>query len=289
MGRTLIAGFGNVLRGDDGFGVEVIRAMEQRVSRFNNVELMEVGTGGIRMAQELLTPCDCLIIVDAMTRDGAPGAVYVLDVESVERVQEVDMHVAIPSRALSVAQALGVLPPKVYMVGCEPQHVDDLTLELSEPVRAAVGMAVQRIEEILASLGVKIMENDSTASEGPGSEIARRDEMLELFFWFEGEGMTSSATIPAITRFLVHPEEMVRKTISDLTDRGLVVQLPGKSGEYRLTDIGRREAGRRFADEFAELLGQGHGECNDPTCDCHDNPAGAAECHAARAIGGHKH
>ncbi|MEP6904775.1 MAG: hypothetical protein ABI875_01755 [Gemmatimonadales bacterium] len=132
------------------------------------------------------------------------------------------------------------------------------------------------------------MDNEP-AGEGAGGEIARCDEMLELLFWFEGEGMTASATIPAITRFLVHPEETVRETISRLMERGLVVQLPGTSGEYRLTEVGRREAGRRFADEFAELLGQGHGECNDPTCDCHDNPAGAAECHAARATGGHKH
>lgn len=132
------------------------------------------------------------------------------------------------------------------------------------------------------------MDNEGTAPEGAGSEIARRDEMLELLFWFEGEGMTSSATIGAMTRFLVHPEETVHETVNHLIDRGLVVQLPGKSGEYRLTDVGRREAGRRFADEFADMLGQGHGECNDPTCDCHDNPAGAAECHA-RIAGGHKH
>jgi hydrogenase maturation protease len=111
---------------------------------------MEVGTGGIRMAQELLTPCDVLIIADAMTRGGSPGSVYVLNVESVDRVQEVDMHVAIPSRALSVAQALGVLPPKVYIVGCEPQHVDELTMELSQPVRDGVGIAVERIEHILS-------------------------------------------------------------------------------------------------------------------------------------------
>jgi len=150
MSRTLIAGFGNVLRGDDGFGVEVIRALEKR-SPVAGVELMEVGTGGIRLAQELLTPCDFLIIADAMTRGGAPGSLYVLDVQSVERVQEVDMHVAIPSRALSVAQALGVLPPSVYIVGCEPEHVDDLVMELSPAVRAAVGIAVERIESLLAA------------------------------------------------------------------------------------------------------------------------------------------
>jgi hypothetical protein len=54
------------------------------------------------------------------------------------------------------------------------------------------------------------------------------------------------------------------------------------TGEYRLTEIGRKEAARRFAEEFAPMLSQGHGECNDPNCDCHSNPMGAAECHAAR-------
>ncbi len=122
-----------------------------------------------------------------------------------------------------------------------------------------------------------------------GGEIARRDEMLELLFWFEGEGLGSSATVPAMTRFLVQPEETVRITVADLVNRGFVVEAAGDPAEYLLTEIGRQEAGRRFADEFSDLLGQGHGECNDPTCDCHDNPAGAAECHAVRAGGGHKH
>jgi len=48
--RTLIAGFGNVLRGDDGFGVEVIRRLQER-EPIQDVEVMEVGTAGIRLAQ----------------------------------------------------------------------------------------------------------------------------------------------------------------------------------------------------------------------------------------------
>lgn len=123
----------------------------------------------------------------------------------------------------------------------------------------------------------------------PGQEIARRDEMLELLFWFEGEGLQESATLPGMTRFLAHPEAQVVATLDDLVNRGYVVALGGVAVEYRLTAVGRVEASRRFQDEFAELLSQGHGECNDPTCDCHDNPAGAAECHAARAAGGHTH
>ena len=147
--RTLIAGFGNELRGDDGFGVAVIRRLEEVGPLGDGVCLMAVGTGGIRLAQELLTPCDRLIVVDAMTRGGEPGAVYVLEVEGVEDVAAVDLHLAVPARALAVAKALGVLPPRVFMVGCEPGEVDELTMDLSPPVRAAVDAAVRRIRHLV--------------------------------------------------------------------------------------------------------------------------------------------
>jgi hydrogenase maturation protease len=147
--RTLIAGFGNVLRGDDGFGVEVIRRLHAMHPPSADVELIDVGTGGIRLAQELLTPYDRLIIVDAMTRGGVPGSIYVLVADSVESTAEIDLHSVVPSRALALAKALGALPREVFMVGCEPAEVDELTTELSSPVRAAVDLALERIHQLL--------------------------------------------------------------------------------------------------------------------------------------------
>jgi hypothetical protein len=117
--------------------------------------------------------------------------------------------------------------------------------------------------------------------------IARRDEVLELLFWLEGEGIPGASTVAGMARFLTrHPGE-VQEVLATLQARGDVE--PSGDSEYRLTETGRREAGRRFAEQFAGMTGQGHGECNDPTCDCHTNPAGAAECHAARAHKPHSH
>ncbi len=149
MTRTLIAGFGNVLRGDDGFGVEVIRRLADRGVASASVELLDVGTGGIRLAQELQSPFDRLIIVDAATRGGAPGSVYTLIVDGVRPTREIDMHTTAPSRALEVAQALDPLPAEIYLVGCEPESVDELTLDLSPAVEAAVDRAIERIEALL--------------------------------------------------------------------------------------------------------------------------------------------
>ncbi|MFN2398199.1 MAG: hydrogenase maturation protease [Gemmatimonadaceae bacterium] len=151
MPSTLIAGFGNVLRGDDGFGVEVVHRLGERAEwqERDDVNVMEVGTAGIRLAQELLGGYERLIIVDAMTRGGPPGSVYVVEVEGVEAAQSVDMHLTIPSAALSVAKALGALPSRVFMVGCEPAEADEMSMELTMPVREAVDTAIRHIHALL--------------------------------------------------------------------------------------------------------------------------------------------
>ncbi len=150
MTRTLIAGFGNVLRGDDGFGVEVLRRLAARGVASDSVELLDVGTGGIRLAQELQTPYDRLIIVDAATRrGGTPGSVYTLIVDAVRPTREIDLHTAVPSRALEVAQAMGPLPREIFMVGCEPAVVDTWSLELSPVVAGAVDHALREVEKLL--------------------------------------------------------------------------------------------------------------------------------------------
>jgi hypothetical protein len=115
--------------------------------------------------------------------------------------------------------------------------------------------------------------------------IARRDEILELLYWLEGESITGTTAPQSMARFLDQPMDDLLETLRSLEQRGDIAATP--LGEYKLTPTGREEAARRFADEFAGMLNQGHGECNDPSCDCHSSPTGAAECHAHR--GGHTH
>lgn len=151
--RVVVAAFGNELRGDDGFGIAVLRRLEARqdAGATSDLRLIEVGTGGLWLAQELLSPCDRLIVVDAMSRGGPPGTVYVLKVEDVPDATDIDMHLAVPSRALAVSKALGVLPPETFLVGCEPSEVDELTTELSDPVREAVEVAAGHVASLLES------------------------------------------------------------------------------------------------------------------------------------------
>ena len=146
--RTLVAGFGNALRGDDGFGVEVVRRLGMQ-SLGDDISVIDVGTGGMHLAYELLSRYDRVVIVDAMTQGKPAGTLYVREVASVEPESRIDPHLVLPARALGVAKALGVLPASIILIGCEPLDVDELTVELSPAVSSAVDVAVKKILELL--------------------------------------------------------------------------------------------------------------------------------------------
>jgi hydrogenase maturation protease len=146
--RTLIAAFGNELRADDGFGLRVLETLVPHADERPWMELFPVGTGGIRLAQHLLGSYDHLIVLDAMYRDGPPGTLYVLEIDEVTSDESVDLHLATPARALSLARELDALPPQIHMVGCEPETVDDLDLALTPNVAAAVEGAVRAVLEL---------------------------------------------------------------------------------------------------------------------------------------------
>lgn len=158
--RILVACMGNVLRGDDGFGVEVARELEEREFP-PNVDVREVGISGVSMAQELLDGYDAMVLVDAMEREEPPGTLFVerAEVPDLDRygTREIgsfaaDMHQTDPTKVLVLGEALGVLPEPTILVGCEPLDTDDLEDSLSDPVREAVPRAVEHVETVVDEL-----------------------------------------------------------------------------------------------------------------------------------------
>jgi hydrogenase maturation protease len=156
--RVLIAGVGNVLRGDDGFGVEVLHRLAEEIAPAAGVRFFESGIAGIGLVQQLLDSYDALIVLDALDRGAEPGTIFVLEPD-VERLaasgrtdEGVDLHQAEPEGVFRLAAALGVLPPRVWVVGCQAAACDDLGAGLTEPVRRAVPVVVGRVHDILARL-----------------------------------------------------------------------------------------------------------------------------------------
>jgi hydrogenase maturation protease len=151
--KILVAGVGNVLRADDAYGVELARKM-MTMDLPKGVKVVETGIGGMALVQELQLGYDALIVADCVDLGRPPGHimmilpdvvdVYALSLE--ERMDMLaDMHLATPERVFMLSKALGVLPEKTIMVGCQPEDPDTPGKPMSEIVTRAIDVAIAEI------------------------------------------------------------------------------------------------------------------------------------------------
>jgi hydrogenase maturation protease len=149
----LVAGIGNVLLGDDGFGVEVARRLAARQPA--GAKVVDFGIRGLDLAYALLEPYDAAILVDAAPRGREPGTLYVLE-PAQATASGMQMHGVDPVQVLASAKAMGARLGKVRVVGCEPRSIagsdDELSMELSPEVARAVDPAVELVESLIAEL-----------------------------------------------------------------------------------------------------------------------------------------
>lgn len=161
MKRILVAGLGNIFFGDDAFGVEVAQTMSKRPLP-PGVEVMDLGIRSYDLACALVDEYDAIILVDALRRGEAPGALCLIEPDLAALGPcsgPVNPHALDPVRVLQMAQTLGEVRAALYLVGCEPAalEVEDGRLGLSASVRAAVAGAIEMIESLVAKLlGVEI-------------------------------------------------------------------------------------------------------------------------------------
>jgi hydrogenase maturation protease len=152
--RILVAGIGNVFLGDDGFGLAVAGRLAQAALP-PGVVVEDYGIRGMDLAYAL-QDYDVAVFVDALPRGNAPGTLYLIEPELTDELPEPDAHGMNPMQVLLMAQHLGGPMPRVLIVGCEPAEVmtleDDLTVDLSEPVRASLDEAVRMVESLLDDL-----------------------------------------------------------------------------------------------------------------------------------------
>ena len=149
--RILLAGIGNVFRGDDGFGSEVARRLSS-LTWPDGVRVVDYGIRGLHLAYDLLDTWDVLVMVDAVPARGAVGSVGVVEIgpEDIGAGACVDAHGMDPATVLaSLATLGGRLPPRTLLVGCEAAETGD-GMGLTPPVRAAVDDAVRAVRTLVS-------------------------------------------------------------------------------------------------------------------------------------------
>jgi hydrogenase maturation protease len=153
--KVLVAGIGNVFLGDDGFGVALADRLSQRRLPAG-VEVRDFGIRGMELAYALHDGYEAVLLLDAAPRGKSPGTLYVIEPELEDGEMAIDTHGMDPVKVMALAQTMGGALPRTLVVGCEPQartgDDEEIVMQLSEPVRAALQPAVELVESLIAEL-----------------------------------------------------------------------------------------------------------------------------------------
>ena len=105
-----------------------------------------------------------------------------------------------------------------------------------------------------------------------------REEVLQICYWYLGEGMGDIYNPMLLAPFLNRPAAAIESTLRELSAQGLLEPINEQAASYRLTPIGKKKAGQLFAESFSDFQKQGHGECDAGCCDEDDHSRCGDDC-----------
>ena len=79
--KILIAGVGNELRQDDAFGVLLAKKLQDEAGFPDSVKVMEIGSAGIHLVQQLFDKYYALILLDVVCWGGEPGTIHFKEID----------------------------------------------------------------------------------------------------------------------------------------------------------------------------------------------------------------
>ncbi len=164
--KILVLGIGNILWGDEGFGVRAVEAFHRRYEAQDNVTVIDGGTQGLYLVH-FVEEADYLLVFDAIDYGLAPGVLKIVRDDEVPKFtgsKKMSLHQTGFQEVLSAADLLGRYPQRLALVGCQPLDLENWGGPLTAPVQAAIEPSVERAREILAGWGVALRARDGDTS-----------------------------------------------------------------------------------------------------------------------------
>ena len=141
--HILVLGVGNIIMGDEGVGVHVLRHLENHPLP-HQVRLLDGGTGGVNLLCEF-DAAYAVILIDA-TRDGSLAGT--IKYRKIDKVAELPRGLGAHDFGLkdlfAAAALIGKLP-ELHLYTIEVEEMDPMTTELSRPVELAVPKVIDMI------------------------------------------------------------------------------------------------------------------------------------------------
>lgn len=156
MNKITVLGIGNILLGDEGFGVRVIQELQQAYHFPQNVQILDGGTLGLELVGSLYGT-DKLLVVDAVLGRKAPGAIYEFDNNTIKAYfkNKVSLHELGIQDVLAALEILDKPVKEVIIFGVQPAYIE-LDLELSPFISEQVSPIINKIISTLRSWHIKV-------------------------------------------------------------------------------------------------------------------------------------
>lgn len=156
-----IAGIGNYIVGDEGFGVHVVHYLQEHYDFPENVDIQDIGTAGIYMAP-FLEECDPVFVIDVVDIKGEPGSLHLFNLDDVKAgnfQMRMSPHQLGLLEILEVSKLRDAAPETVEFFTVIPKELGD-SIELTPEVEARKVEVADMILSRLSDLGVTVTKKD---------------------------------------------------------------------------------------------------------------------------------
>lgn len=140
-----IIGIGNTLYSDEGVGVHILPLLEEALSEFPHVEIIEGATDGMILL-EPVEDADYLIIIDAINAGKQDGEIITIRNDEIPQYFGIKMsiHQVGFQEVLFAARLRDRLPKEMVMVGIQPASLE-LGVELSDIAKEKLPELVEAV------------------------------------------------------------------------------------------------------------------------------------------------
>ena len=147
--RAVVLGIGNTILTDEAAGVRAVEAFEHTYKIPENVQVIDGGTSGMEMIEDL-SNLDFLIVIDVVKTGAAPGTVVKIAGDEIPvffRSKLSPHQIALPD-VLASLELLDTMPKEIIVLGVEPISLElgmEMTPTVAEKVPELVAMAVAEL------------------------------------------------------------------------------------------------------------------------------------------------
>ena len=147
--RINVIGLGNLLYGDEGFGVVALERFRELPGFPSSVHCIDGGTQGIYLL-DYIESCDAVIVFDALIPLDYERRVYVYRNDELPAFihRKMSSHQMGLSEMLGVARLHGKLPREVVLIGVPPKELE-LTIGLSPEISLLLPEAVEQARALV--------------------------------------------------------------------------------------------------------------------------------------------